>query len=80
MVYKQHSYNRLVHTSIGKSPFKTCFGYFPSSPLDIAYGKQEVMEDHTKYALKGNKKVKKIYLQAQETLNKSHEKYNTTPD
>ena len=32
------SYNRAVHTSTGKSPFETCFGYFPPSPLDVVYG------------------------------------------
>ena len=39
MSYIQNSYNITIHTSIGKSPFKTCVGYFPHSPLDIAYGK-----------------------------------------
>jgi hypothetical protein len=34
------SYNRGIHTSIGKSPFENCFGYFPPSPLDVVYGKK----------------------------------------
>jgi hypothetical protein len=53
MIYIQHSYNREVHTSTSKSHFETCFGYFPPSPLDVAYGKQRgVREDLTGDALK----------------------------
>jgi len=40
LLYIQHSYNKVVHTSTGNSTFETCFGYFPPSPLDITYGKQ----------------------------------------
>jgi hypothetical protein len=75
MIYIQHSYNRAVHTSTGKSPFETCFGYFPPSPLDVVYGKQGgVREDLTGDALKEEKiveKIRKIHLQVQETLKKS---------
>jgi hypothetical protein len=39
IVYIQHSYNRELHSSTNKSPFKTCFGYLPPSPFDIVYGK-----------------------------------------
>ena len=53
MIYIQHSDNREIHTSTSTSPFETCFGYFPPSPLDVVYGKQgEVREDLTGYALK----------------------------
>jgi hypothetical protein len=38
LIYIQHSYNRAVHASIGKSPFETCFGYFTPSPLDVIHG------------------------------------------
>jgi hypothetical protein len=48
LIYIQHSYNIAVHTSICKSPFETCFGYFPPSPLDVVYGNQGgVSEDLT---------------------------------
>ena len=40
MIYIKHSYNREVHTSIGKSPFETGFGNFPPSLLDVVYGQQ----------------------------------------
>jgi len=37
-IYIQHSYNRAIHTSTGKSPFKTYFRYSLLSPLDFVYG------------------------------------------
>jgi len=53
MISIQHSYNGSIHTYTGKSPFQTCFGYFPPSPLDDLYGQQGVtMEGVKRYALK----------------------------
>jgi hypothetical protein len=47
-----------VNTSNGKSPFETCFGYLPPSPLDVVYGQQGgVREDLTRDALKEEKFV-----------------------
>jgi hypothetical protein len=37
--YVQHAYNRAKHSSMQKSPFETCFGYLPKSPLDFIFGK-----------------------------------------
>jgi len=37
--YVQHAYNRAKHSSMQTSPFETCFGYFPKSPLDFIFGK-----------------------------------------
>lgn len=65
MIYIQHSYNRAVHTSIGKSPYKTCFGYLLPSPLDVVYGKQGVREDIKEEVLKVEKfveNIRKIHL------------------
>jgi hypothetical protein len=57
----QYSYNRAVHTSTGKSPLETCFGYFPPSPLDVVYEQQRgVREDLIGDALKKEKNVEKI--------------------
>ena len=33
--YIQHSYNRAQHNSMGKSPFKICYGFQPSAPIDL---------------------------------------------
>ena len=38
-LYNQRSYSRAVCTSTDKSPFKTCFGYFLLSPLDVFFVK-----------------------------------------
>ena len=57
---------KVVHTSTRKSPFETCFGYFPQSPLDIEYGQHVgVREDFMRDGLKEEKNVeniKKIHL------------------
>jgi hypothetical protein len=75
MIYIQHSYNRVVHTSTSKSPFETFFGYFPPSPLDVVYGQQGgAREDITREALKAKKfveKIRQIHFQVQEMLKKS---------
>ena len=79
MIYIQHYYNKVVHTSTSKSPFETCFGYFPLSPLDVVYGQQGgVRKDLTRDALRAEKiveKIRKKYFQVQETFKKSQEKY-----
>jgi hypothetical protein len=84
LIYIQHSYNKAVHTSTGKSPFETCFGYFPPSPLDVVYVKKGgVRENLIGDALKEGKiveKIKQIHLQVQETLNNSYEKYKARHD
>jgi hypothetical protein len=60
MIYIQQPYNRAVHTSTSKSPFETCFGYLPPSPLDVVYGQQGgVREDLTRDALKEKKMLRR---------------------
>jgi hypothetical protein len=41
LVYIKHSYSKVVHSLTKKSNFKACYGYFPPSPSDVVYGKQE---------------------------------------
>jgi hypothetical protein len=69
LIYIQYSYNRAIHTSTGKSPFETSFGYFPPSPVDVVYGQQGgVREDLIGDALKVEKyveKIRQIHLQKQ---------------
>ena len=38
--YVQHAYNHAMHSSIQRSPFETCLGYFPKSPMDIDFVKE----------------------------------------
>jgi hypothetical protein len=79
IIYIQHSYNRAIHTSTSKYPFKTCFGYLLPSPLDVVYGKQRgVRENFMGEALTTKKFVEKnrwIHLQVHKTLKKSQERY-----
>ena len=69
MIYIQHSYNRAVNTSTGKSHFETRFGYFLPSPLDVVYGHKGVREEPTRDGLKEEKKfvenIIQMYLQVQ---------------
>jgi hypothetical protein len=41
--YIQHAYNRAKNSSTQTSPFESCFGYFPKSPLDFIFGKDIVV-------------------------------------
>ena len=51
----------IVHTSTNKSPFDTCFGYFPPSTLDVVNGQRGgVRQDIQREALKVEKFVDKI--------------------
>jgi len=36
--YVQHAYNRAKHSSTHISPFETCFGFVPQSPMDFVFG------------------------------------------
>jgi hypothetical protein len=60
MIYVYNSYNKAIHTYIGKSPFETHFGCFPPSPLDIVHGQEGgVREDLIEDALREKKKCSK---------------------
>jgi hypothetical protein len=84
MIYIQHSYNRAIHTSTGKSPFETFFGYFPPSTLDVVYVQQGgVREELTRDEFKEEiyfEKIRHIHLQVEEMLKKSQEKYKFIHD
>jgi hypothetical protein len=42
--YVQHAYNHAMHSSTQRLLFETCFGYLPKTPLDIAFGKDVVVD------------------------------------
>ena len=44
--YIQHAYNHAVHSSTNRSPFETCFGYLPKTPMDFSFGKYAVDGHH----------------------------------
>ena len=43
--YIQHAYSHVVHSSKKKSPFETCFGYLPKTPMELSFGK-DVVDGH----------------------------------
>jgi len=44
LCYVQHAYNSAKHSSTQRSPFETCFGFTPRSPLDFFFGKDIVVD------------------------------------
>jgi len=42
--YVQHAYNHVAHSSTKSSPFETCFGYLPKTPMDFSFGKDDVVD------------------------------------
>jgi hypothetical protein len=47
LCYVQHVYNRAKNYSTQRSPFETCLGYLPKSPLDFVFGKYIAVEGHS---------------------------------
>ena len=45
--YIQHAYNQENHSSKNTSPFKSCFGYFPKSPLDFIFENDVAIDGHS---------------------------------
>jgi hypothetical protein len=46
LCYVQHAYNQSKHSSTQRSPFETCLGYLPKSPLNFVFGKYIATEGH----------------------------------
>jgi len=47
LCYVQHAYNRAKHSSTQISPFETCFGFTPRSPLYFVFGKSPTVDGHS---------------------------------
>jgi len=47
LCYVQHAYNHAKHYSTRRSPFETCFGFTPRSPLDCVFSKDTVVDGHS---------------------------------
>jgi hypothetical protein len=80
--YVQHAYNRAKHSSTQTSPFETCFGYFPKSPLDFIFGKDIVVDGQYDIdrAEKFIEQIQSIHQVVQEQLEKSQAKYKARHD
>ena len=80
--YVQHAYNRAMHSSTQSSPFETCFGYLPKTPLDLTYGR-EVDSSASKDEYKARRfiqRVQQVHQAVQEQLEKSQAKYKARHD
>ena len=80
--YVQHAYNRVVHSSTQSSPFETCFGYFPKTPLDLNYAREvgsSTSKDEDK-ALRFIQRVQQVHQEVQEQLEKSQAQYKARHD
>ena len=47
LCYVQHAYNHEKHSSTQRSPFETCSGFIPKSPLDFFFGKDIAVDGHS---------------------------------
>ena len=43
----KHAYNRAKNSCTHGSPFETCFGFIPRSPLDFVFAKFIVVDGHS---------------------------------
>jgi hypothetical protein len=82
--YLQFAFNRSVHSSSGKTPFETCYGYLPSSPFDMVFSTDSTMDgkeesDRLK-AQKFLEKISAIHATVETQLKKSQAKYKEKSD
>jgi hypothetical protein len=80
--YVQHAYNRALHSSTNRSPFETCFGYLPKSPMDFMFGEEDKEDGHddANKAIKFIQRIQKIHEAVQDQLEKSQAKYKMRHD
>lgn len=80
--YVQHAYNHAAHSSTKRSPFETCFGYLPKTPMDFAFGKDDVIDGRhdAERALKFIQKVQAIHQAVEAQLEQSQAKYKARHD
>ena len=68
--YIKHSYNHAQHNSMGNSPFDICYGFQPSTPIDLISSSTQSNDTDFKgqevdKALKFRYKIYNIHKQAQ---------------
>ena len=82
LCYVQHAYNRAKHYSTQRSPFETCFGFTPRSPLDFVFGKDTMVDRHSDVnkASRFIEQIQEIHQAVQEQLEKSQAKYKARHD
>ena len=82
--YLQFAFNRAIHSSSGKSPFETCYGFLPPSPFDLVFscdssekGKEG---DERARAHRFLEKIATIHAIVEAQLKKSQAKYKAKSD
>ena len=82
LCYVYHAYNRAKHSSNQRSPFETCFGFIPKSPLDFVYSKDIAVDEHSdvEKETKFNEQIQEIHQAVQEQLERSQAKYKARHD
>ncbi|KAK1382530.1 hypothetical protein POM88_020265 [Heracleum sosnowskyi] len=82
--YLQFAFNQVVHSSSGKSPFETCYGYLPPSPFNLAFTTNEVQdrkgETSKLRAQRFLEKISQIHATVEAQLKKSQAKYKGKHD
>ena len=83
--YIQHNYNHAQHSSTGKSPFEICYGFQPSTPIDLITSSTQLNNTdfegrEVEKALKFRDKIYNIQKKAQEMLQRENEKSNARHD
>lgn len=71
--YVHHAYNRALHSSTGRHPFETCFGYLLKSPMDFMFGAEAREDRHVDADKEINfiQRIQKIHEVVQDQLEKS---------
>ena len=80
--YVKDAYNRAFHSSTNRSPFETCYGYLPKSPMNFVFSHKTKEDgyDNAKKAMRFIQKTKKMHKVVQEHLEKSQAKYKMRHD
>lgn len=80
--YVQHTYNQALHSSTGISPFETCFGYLPKSPMDFLFGEEAQEDEHgnVNKRIKFIQRIDKIHEAVEDQLEISQAKYKMCHD
>ena len=77
--YIQHNYNRAQHSSTGKSQFEICYGFQPSTPIDLISSSTQLNDFEFKgreveKALKFRDQIYNIQKKAHEMLQRDNAK------
>ena len=82
--YLQFAFNRSIHSSSGRSPFETCYGYLPPSPFDMVFSSGDSVEgkegSERQKAQKFLEKIASIHATVEATLKKSQARYKAKHD